>query len=155
MLFIIFQLQGNFLSYSGSTKNVVDYTMLNPYLDDNTTKFNHIWASEKYIALLGLLSKNSENYSFAYFSKAYTTSKTIKKVYNSNEIYLKLYTDMNNNINNTNILEIKTKSLDTVKTEKYYDEGNETQEQKTLEELKSEYKVYMEMLEDVPGDDND
>ena len=38
---------GNFLSYSGSTKKVANYIMLNPYLDAKTTKFNHILASGK------------------------------------------------------------------------------------------------------------
>ena len=146
---------GNFLSYTGSTKKVVNYIMLNPYLDAKTTKFNHVLASGKYLVLLGLLTKASDNYSFACFSKAYTTSKTMKEVYNSNDIDLKLYTDINNNINNSNIIQIKTQSLENAKTEKYYDVGNETQESKTLDELKKEYGVYIEMLEDVPGDDND
>ena len=43
---------GNFLSYSGSTKKVANYIMLNPYLDAKTTKFNHILASGKYLVLL-------------------------------------------------------------------------------------------------------
>ena len=146
---------GNFLSYTGSTKKVVNYIMLNPYLNAKTTKFNHVLASGKYLILLGLLTKASDNYSFACFSKAYTTSKTMKEVYNSNDIDLKLYTDINNNINNSNIIQIKTQSLENAKTEKYYDVGNETQESKTLDELKKEYGVYIEMLEDVPGDNND
>ena len=87
---------GNFLSYSGSTKKVANYIMLNPYLDAKTTKFNHILASGKYLVLLGLLKNTRENYSFACFSKAYTTSKTMKEVYNSNDIDLHLYTDINN-----------------------------------------------------------
>ena len=145
---------GNFLSYTGSTKKVVNYIMLNPYLNAKTTKFNHVLASGKYLVLLGLLTKASDNYSFACFSKAYTTSKTMKEVYNSNDIDLKLYTDINNNINNSNIIQIKTQSLENAKTEKYYDVGNETQESKTLDELKKEYGVYIEMLEDVPGDNN-
>ena len=146
---------GNFLSYTGSTKKVVNYIMLNPYLDDKTTKWNHIVASGKYLVLLGLLTKNTESYSFACFSKAYTTSKSMKEVYNTNDIDLKLYTDVNNNINNNNIIQIKTSSLEKAKTEKYYDVGNEIQEEKTVEELKKEYAIYMEMLEDVPGDEND
>ena len=147
---------GNFLSYTGSTKKVANYIMLNPYLDAKTTKFNHVIAAGKYLVLLGLLTSTRTNYSFACFSKAYTTSKTMKEVHNSNDIDLKLYTDINNNIKNENkIIEIKTQSLEKAKNEKYYDVGNETQQAKTLDELKNEYKEYMPMLDDVPGDEND
>ena len=79
----------------------------------------------------------------------------MKEVYNSNEIDLKLYTDTNNNINNKNLIEIKTQSLEKAKTEKYYDVGNETPEEKSLTELKKQYEIYFKMLEDVPGDEND
>ena len=147
---------GNFLSYTGSTKKVENYIMLNPYLNAKTTKFNHVIAAGKYLVLLGLLTSTRTNYSFACFSKAYTTSKTMKEVHNSNDIDLKLYTDINNNIKNENkIIEIKTQSLEKAKNEKYYDVGNEPQQTKTLEELKNEYKQYMPMLDDVPGDEND
>ena len=147
---------GNFLSYTGSTKKVANYIMLNPYLNAKTTKFNHVIAAGKYLVLLGLLTSTRTNYSFACFSKAYTTSKTMKEVHNSNDIDLKLYTDINNNIKNENkIIEIKTQSLEKAKNEKYYDVGNEPQQTKTLEELKNEYKQYMPMLDDVPGDEND
>ena len=147
---------GNFLSYTGSTKKVANYIMLNPYLNAKTTKFNHVIAAGKYLVLLGLLTSTRTNYSFACFSKAYTTSKTMKEVHNSNDIDLKLYTDINNNIKNENkIIEIKTQSLEKAKNEKYYDVGNEPQQTKTLEELKNLYKEYMPMLDDVPGDEND
>ena len=147
---------GNFLSYTGSTKKVANYIMLNPYLNAKTTKFNHVIAAGKYLVLLGLLTSTRTNYSFACFSKAYTTSKTMKEVHNSNDIDLKLYTDINNNIKNENkIIEIKTQSLEKAKNEKYYDVGNEPQQTKTLEELKNEYKQYMPMLDDVPGNEND
>ena len=147
---------GNFLSYTGSTKKVANYIMLNPYLNAKTTKFNHVIAAGKYLVLLGLLTSTRTNYSFACFSKAYTTSKTMKEVHNSNDIDLKLYTDINNNIKNENkIIEIKTQSLEKAKNEKYYDVGNEPQQTKTLEELKNEYKEYMPMLDDVPGNEND
>ena len=147
---------GNFLSYTGSTKKVANYIMLNPYLNAKTTKFNHVIAAGKYLVLLGLLTSTRTNYSFACFSKAYTTSKTMKEVHNSNDIDLKLYTDINNNIKNENkIIEIKTQSLEKAKNEKYYDVGNEPQQTKTLEELKNLYKQYMPMLDDVPGDEND
>ena len=147
---------GNFLSYTGSTKKVANYIMLNPYLEAKTTKFNHVIAAGKYLVLLGLLTSTRTNYSFACFSKAYTTSKTMKEVHNSNDIDLKLYTDINNNIKNENkIIEIKTQSLEKAKSEKYYDVGNEPQQTKTLEELKNEYKEYMPMLDDVPGNEND
>ena len=147
---------GNFLSYTGSTKKVANYIMLNPYLNAKTTKFNHVIAAGKYLVLLGLLTSTRTNYSFACFSKAYTTSKTMKEVHNSNDIDLKLYTDINNNIKNENkIIEIKTQSLEKAKNEKYYDVGNEPQQTRTLEELKNEYKEYMPMLDDVPGNEND
>ena len=147
---------GNFLSYTGSTKKVANYIMLNPYLNAKTTKFNHVIAAGKYLVLLGLLTSTRTNYSFACFSKAYTTSKTMKEVHNSNDIDLKLYTDINNNIKNENkIIEIKTQSLEKAKNEKYYDVGNEPQQTRTLEELKNEYKQYMPMLDDVPGNEND
>ena len=147
---------GNFLSYTGSTKKVANYIMLNPYLNAKTTKFNHVIAAGKYLVLLGLLTSTRTNYSFACFSKAYTTSKTMKEVHNSNDIDLKLYTDINNNIKNENkIIEIKTQSLEKAKSEKYYDVGNEPQQTKTLDELKNLYKEYMPMLDDVPGDEND
>ena len=147
---------GNFLSYTGSTKKVENYIFLNPYLDAKTTKFNHVIAAGKYLVLLGLLTNTRTNYSFACFSKAYTTAKTMKEVHNSNDIDLKLYTDINNNIKNPNkIIEIKTQSLEKAKQEKYYDVGNETQQVKTLDQLKQEYKVHMPMLDDVPGDEND
>ena len=145
---------GNFFSYTGSTKKVVNYIMLNPYLEGKTTKFNHVLASGKYLVILGLLTDTRGNYSFACFSKAYTTSKTMKEVYNTNDIDLKLYTDPNNNLNNTNIKQIQISSLENQK-EKYYDVGNETQEQKSLDELKKEYGIYINMLDDVPGDNND
>ena len=105
--------------------------MLNPYLEGKTTKFNHVLASGKYLVILGLLTDTRGNYSFACFSKAYTTSKTMKEVYNTNDIDLKLYTDPNNNLNNTNIKQIQISSLQNQK-EKYYDVGNETQEQSKL-----------------------
>ena len=146
---------GNFLSYTGSTKKVVNYIFLNPYLDGKTTKFNHVVSSGKYLVFLGLLTQAKDDYSFACFSKAYTTSKTMKEIYNSNDIDLKLYTDINNNITNKNLVEIKTQSLEKAKTEKYYDVGNETPEEKSLTELKKEYETYFKMLEDVPGDEND
>ena len=146
---------GNFLSYTGSTKKVVNYIFLNPYLDEKTTKFNHVVSSGKYLVFLGLLTQAKDDYSFACFSKAYTTSKTMKEIYNSNDIDLKLYTDINNNITNKNLVEIKTQSLEKAKTEKYYDVGNETPEEKSLTELKKEYETYFKMLEDVPGDEND
>ena len=82
---------GNFLSYTGSTKKVVNYIFLNPYLDEKTTKFNHVLSAGKYLVLLGLLTKAADDYSFACFSKAYTTSKTMKEEYNSNEIDLTVY----------------------------------------------------------------
>ena len=146
---------GNFLSYTGSTKKVVNYIMLNPYLNAKTTKFNHVLSSGKYLVLLGLLTKATDNYSFACFSKAYTTSKTMKEVYNSNDIDLKLYIDPSNNIKNVNITQIQIQSLENAKKEKYYDVGNETQEVKTLDQIKKEYSIYIQMLEDVPGDEND
>ena len=51
---------GNFLSYTGSTKKVVNYIFLNPYLDEKTTKFNHVLSAGKYLVLLGLLTKAAE-----------------------------------------------------------------------------------------------
>ena len=146
---------GNFLSYTGSTKKVVNYIMLNPYLNAKTTKFNHVLSSGKYLVLLGLLTKGTDNYSFACFSKAYTTSKTMKEVYNTNDIDLKLYIDPSNNIQNVNIKQLQIQSLDNAKKDKFYDVGNETQQVKTLDQLKKEYSVYIQMLDDVPGDEND
>jgi len=98
---------GVFLSYTGSTKKLVNYIMLNPYLNKKTTKFNHVLYSKKYLVLLGLLTDSRKNYSFAPFSKAYTTSKTMKEVYNSNDINLTLYTDVNNNILNESHVQIE------------------------------------------------
>ena len=147
---------GNFLSYTGSTKKVENYILLNPYLPEKTTKFNHVIASGKYLVLLGLLTNTRNNYSFACFSKAYTTSKTMKEVHNSNNIDLNLYLDINNSVDNGNkIIEIKTQSLEKAKQERYYDVGNETQQVKSLEELKKQYSEYMPMLDDVPGNEND
>ena len=147
---------GNFLSYTGSTKKVVNYIFLNPYLDAKTTKFNHVLSSGKYLVLLGLLTHTSENYSFACFSKAYTTSKTMKEIYNSNDIDLKLYIDPNNNIKNSEITKIQLQSLEQAKKQTYYDIGNETQEPRNIENLKKdkEFGDYIKMLDDLDGDEN-
>ena len=148
---------GNFLSYTGSTKKVVDYIFLNPYLDEKTTKFNHILSSGKYLVLLGLLKQTSENYSFACFSKAYTTSKTMNEFYFSNDIDLKLYIDIANDIKNANIKTIQLQSLEQAKKQTYYDIGNETQQPRAYTDLKNdkEFGVYMNMLDDLEGDVND
>ena len=147
---------GNFLSYTGSTKKVVNYIFLNPYLDAKTTKFNHVLSSGKYLVLLGLLTHTSENYSFACFSKAYTTSKTMKEIYNSNDIDLKLYIDPNNDIKNSEITKIQLQSLEQAKKQTYYDIGNETQEPRNIEDLKKdkEFGDYIKMLDDLDGDEN-
>ena len=146
---------GNFLSYTGSTKKVKNYIMLTPYLDEKTTTFTKIIASGKYLVLLGLLTKTSEAYAFKCFSKAYTTNRTIKESYENNDIDLKLYTDINNDIKNQNVKEKKIQSLENSKKERYYDVGNETTEKKSLDELKKEYGDYIKFLEDVPGNEED
>ena len=146
---------GYFLSYTGSTKKVKNYIMLTPYLDEKTTTFTKIIASGKYLVLLGLLTKTSEAYAFKCFSKAYTTNRTIKESYENNDIDLKLYTDINNDIKNQNVKEKKIQSLENSKKERYYDVGNETTEKKSLDELKKEYGDYIKFLEDVPGNEED
>ena len=146
---------GYFLSFTGSTKKVKNYIMLTPYLDEKTTTFTKIIASGKYLVLLGLLTKTSEAYAFKCFSKAYTTNRTIKESYENNDIDLKLYTDINNDIKNQNVKEKKIQSLENSKKERYYDVGNETTEKKSLDELKKEYGDYIKFLEDVPGNEED
>ena len=146
---------GYFLSFTGSTKKVKNYIMLTPYLDEKTTTFTKIIASGKYLVLLGLLTKTSEAYAFKCFSKAYTTNRTIKEIYENNDIDLKLYTDINNDIKNQNVKEKKIQSLENCKKERYYDVGNETTEKKSLDELKKEYGDYIKFLEDVPGNEED
>ena len=146
---------GSFLSFTGSTKKVKNYIMLTPYLDATKTTFNRIIASGKYLIFLGLLTKTSEAYAFSCFSKAYTTNRTIKENYENNDIDLKLYTDINNDIKNQNVKEKKIRSLENSQKERYYDVGNETTEKKSLDELKKEYGDYIKFLEDVPGNEED
>ena len=146
---------GSFLSFTGSTKKVKNYIMLTPYLDATTTTFTRTIASGKYLIFLGLLTKTSEAYAFSCFSKAYTTNRTIKENYENNDIDLKLYTDINNDIKNQNVKEKKIRSLENSQKERYYDVGNETTEKKSLNELKKEYGDYIKFLEDVPGNEED
>ena len=145
---------GYFLSYTGSTKKVKNYIMLTPYLTGKTTSFNRIVSSGKYLVFLGLLKSTDTKYAFSCFSKAYTTNKEMEEVFESNDIDLTLYTNMNNNIKNPNVKEKVIQSLEK-KTEKYYDVGNETVVTKSLEDLKKEYGDYIKFLDDVPGDEND
>ena len=146
---------GNFLSYTGSTKKVKNYIMLTPYLDAKKTTFYRVISSGKYLVLLGLLTKTSEEYAFKCFSKAYITYKKLEEIYENNDIDLKLYTDINNDIKNQNVKEKKIQSLENSKKERYYDVGNETTEKKSLDELKKEYGDYIKFLEDVPGNEED
>ena len=103
---------GYFLSYTGATKKVKNYIFLSPYLDATTTKYTHVISSGKYLVMLGLLTSTSFDYSFAIFSKAYTTPKAMNEVYNNNDIDLKLYTDFNNDIKNPNVKEKKIQTLE-------------------------------------------
>ena len=113
--------------------------MLTPYLQTGTTTFTRSIASGKYLVFLGLLTKTSEGYAFSCFSKAYTTNRSINETYENNDIDLKIYTDINNDIKNSNVKERKTQSLENSKKERYYDVGNETIEKKSLDDLKIEY----------------
>ena len=146
---------GYFLNFTGSTKKVKNYIMLTPYLSGSTTTFTRAISSGKYLVFLGLLTKTSEAYAFSCFSKAYTTNREIKENYENNDIDLKLYTDIKNNIKNDKVNEIKTKALDEAQNERYYDVGNEKTTEKTLDEIKKEYGEYYPYLDRVPGDEND
>ena len=146
---------GYFLSFTGSTKKVQNYIMLTPYLTGTTTSFSRAISSGKYLVFLGLLTKTSEPYAFSCFSKAFTTNRAINETYENNDIDLKLYTDINNDIKNEKIKEIQLQSLDNAKKEKYYDIGNEVSKKVTIDEIKKEFGTQFQFLEDLPGDDND
>ena len=146
---------GYFLSFTGSTKKVKEYIMLEPYLDAKTTAFTRSVSSGKYLVFLGLLTKTTKDYSFNCFSKAYTTNRSIKETYENNDIDLKLYTDIKNDIKNPNVKEIKNLSLETASKERFYDVGKETSQKVTLDQVKKEYPTQFAFLEDVPGNDED
>ena len=146
---------GYFLNFTGSTKKVQNYIMLTPYLNATTTTFTRAISSGKYLVFLGLLTKTTEAYAFSCFSKAYTTNRAINENYENNDIDLKLYTDIKNDIKNEKVKEIKTKTLEEAQNERYYDVGTETITEKTLDEFKKEYGDYIKYLDTVPGDEND
>ena len=146
---------GYFLSFTGSTKKVKNYIMLTPYLTGTTTSFSRAISSGKYLIFLGLLTKTSEEYAFSCFSKAYTTNRAIKETYENNDIDLKLYTDINNDIKNEKIKEIQLQSLDNAKKEKYYDVGNEVSQKVTIDEIKREFGTQFQFLDDLTGNDDD
>ena len=146
---------GYFLNFTGSTKKVKNYIMLTPYLDSATTTFTRSISSGKYLVFLGLLTKTTEEYAFSCFSKAYTTNREIKEAYENNDIDLKLYTDINNDIKNKKVLELKTKTFEDAQKERFYDVGSETKQEKTLDEIKKEYGEYFSFFERVPGDEED
>jgi hypothetical protein len=146
---------GSFLIYSGGTKKLRNYIMLTPYLHYKVTKFYRVISSGKYLVLLGLLTKTSEVYAFNCYTRSFITNSEEEEIYDNNDIDLKLYTDINNDIKNPNVKEIKTQSLENSKKERYYDVGNETIEKKSLDELKNEYGEYIKFLEDVPGNEED
>ena len=146
---------GYFLSFTGSTKKVTNYIFLTPYLDETTTSFTRSLSSGKYLVLLGLLTSTEKGYSFNCFSKAYTTNRSIKESYESNDIDLKLYTDINNDIKNPKVNERKIASLDNASKERYYDVGKETSVKTTIEDIKKEFGEQYKYLEDVPGNEND
>ena len=146
---------GYFLNFTGSTKKVKNYIMLTPYLDNDKTTFIRTISSGKYLVFLGLLTKTTEEYAFSCFSKAYTTNREIKEAYENNDIDLKLYTDINNDIKNKKVLELKTKTFEDAQKERFYDVGSETKQEKTLDEIKKEYGEYFSFFERVPGDEED
>ena len=146
---------GYFLSFTGSTKKVKNYIMLTPYLQGTTTSFSRSISSGKYLIFLGLLTKTTEEYAFSCFSKAYTTNRAIKETYENNDIDLKLYTNINNDIKNEKTKEIQLQSLDAAKKEKYYDVGNETATKVTIDQIKKEFGEQFKFLDDLNGNDDD
>ena len=123
---------GYYLDFTGGTSNVKNYIMLEPYLDKNTTTFHRAIPSGKYLVLLGLMNGVYGSYSFNCFTRAYTTNRKLAVEYNNNDIDLKLWTDISNDIKNENYKERKTQSLDLAKKEFYFDIGDGKIQYKSL-----------------------
>ena len=146
---------GYFLVYTASRKKMNNYVFLSPAIEDRVNKFTKTVASGRYLVFLGLMTTTESDYSFKIFNKAYTTNREVTEEFDTNEIDLKLYTDINNDIKNPNVQEKKIQSLENCKKERYYDVGNEAIVKKSLDEIKKEYGDYINLLDDVPGDDQD
>ena len=132
-----------------------NYVFLSPAIADDVNTFTKTVASGRYLVFLGLMTTTTSDYSFKIFNRAYTTNRDVTEEFDTNEIDLKLYTDINNDIKNPNVKEKKIQSLENCKKERYYDVGNEAIVKKSLDEIKKEYGDYINLLDDVPGDDQD
>ena len=149
--FIIYYIStpGYYIDFTGGTAKVKNYIMLTPYLDANTTTFHRAIPSGKYLIFLGLMSGVYGSYSFNCFTKAYTTNKKLTPEYDNNDIDLTLYTNINNDIKNTNFKERKTQSLERAQKEFYGDISDGKIQYKSLSELEKEYKDYLKLLNDI------
>ena len=133
---IYFSQPESYLHYSVNITKLKNYIFLSPRLSEYSKAKTISIPSGRYLVILGILTKNMD-YSFNVPNRSFI-SETIFRVYYNNDIDLKIYTDINNDIKNSNVKERKIQSLENSKKEKYYDVGNETIEKKSLSELKNE-----------------
>ena len=149
--YIVFYIStpGYYIDFTGGTAKVKNYIMLTPYLDKSTTTFHRAIPSGKYLIFLGLMNGIYGAYSFNCFTKAYTTNKKLTLEFDNNEIDLKLYTDMNNNIQNQNFKERKTQSLERAKQEYYGEITDGKIQYKSLSELQKQYGEQLKLLDEI------
>ena len=140
---------GYYLDFTGGTANVKNYIMMSPYLNKQTTTFHRAIPSGKYLVLLGLMNGVYGSYSFNCFTRAYTTNRKLQVEYDNNDIDLKLYTDINNDIKNEKVKERKTQSLERAQKEFYFDIGDGKVQYKTLAELQKTYGNEIKLLDEV------
>ena len=140
---------GYYLDFTGGTANVMNYIMMSPYLNKQTTTFHKAIPSGKYLVFLGLMNGVYGSYSFNCFTKAYTTNRKLQAEYDNNDIDLTLYTDINNDIKNEKVKEKKTQSLERAQKEFYFDIGDGKVQYKSLSELQKTYGKEIQLLDEV------
>ena len=145
---------GYYLDFTGGTSNVKNYIMLEPYLAPKTTTFHRAIPSGKYLVLLGLMNGVYGSYSFNCFTRAYTTNRKLAVEYDNNDIDLKLWTDINNDIKTDNFKVRKTQSLELAQKEFYFDIGDGKIQYKSLSELQRTYGNELKLLDEIQTTNN-
>ena len=140
---------GYFFDFTGTTLNMKNYILMTPYLSKEQKNFHRCISSGKYLVFLGLMSGRTGMYTFNIFSKAFMTNRQCKEEYEDNDIDLKIYTDIKNDIKNKNLKESKRQSIAKTKTEFYFDVGDGKVIYSTLGDLRRQYGDLIDLLDDV------
>ena len=145
---------GSYIKLSIEPTNLIILSPYLGYISESKDNIDKIIPSGTYFVLLSLINERSSLY-FLEPQKPYITNEKLKVEFDNNDIDLTFFTDINNDIKNEKVKKRKTKSIEKVQKEYYFDITDGIIDYKSFEEIEKNYYNYIRLLDEFSKSNKD